>query len=170
MSTKKGSQILNEKQAAQKIERMAFEIWENNSQEKEVVIAGIANRGFQLAGILAEKLSKISKLNVELVEICVNKKEPLKAEPTIDKDLNEMEGKVVIVVDDVLNSGRTLLHALSPFLKINVKTLSVATLLNRSYRNFPVQAKYVGTSLSTTLQEHIEVEFSKNGDIKAYLR
>ncbi len=166
---KDGTQILNKEQAAQKIDRMAYEIWENNSKESEIVIAGIANRGYQLAGILANKVEEISNLNVLLVEICVNKRQPLVADPTIDKDSSQLENKVVIVVDDVLNSGRTLLYALTPFLKFSVKTLSVATLLNRSYRNFPVQAKYVGTSLSTTLQEHIKVEFGKNGAITAYL-
>jgi len=166
---KDGTQILNKEQAAQKIERMAYEIWENNSREKEIVIAGIAKRGYQLAGILAKKVEEISNLKVLLVEICVNKREPLKADPTIDKDPDDLKNKVVIVVDDVLNSGLTLLHALTPFLKFSVKTLSVATLLNRSYRNFPVQAKYVGTSLSTTLQEHIKVEFGRNDTITAFL-
>ncbi len=109
-------------------------------------------------------------LKVLLVEICVNKKELLNAEPTIDKEPEELKNKAVIVVDDVLNSGRTLLYALNPFLYFPIKTLSVATLLNRSYRNYPVQAKYVGTSLSTTLQEHIKVKFGKNGDITAYLQ
>ena len=166
---KEGTQILNKEQAAQKIDRMAYEIWENNSREKEIVIAGIANRGYQLADILAKKVEEISNLKVLLVEICVNKKELQKADPTIDMEPEVLKNKVVIVVDDVLNSGKTLLYALNPFLDFPIKTLSVATLLNRSYRNYPVQAKYVGTSLSTTLQEHIEVEFGKNGAITAYL-
>lgn len=165
-----GSLILNKKQSAQKIERMAFQIWENNSKEKEIVIAGIDKRGFQLAEILSEKVRSISDLKVSLVRITVNKKEPLKEEAKIDSDSKLIQNKVVIVVDDVLNSGRTLLHALTPFLRFPVKTLSVATLLNRSYRNFPVQAKYVGVSLSTTLQEQIQVQFSKDGSITAYLK
>ena len=164
-----GTQILSALQSAQKIDRMAYQIWENNSEEKTIVIAGIAARGYKLAGILAKKVEEISKLNVILVEIVVNKKEPLKEGPTIDKEINDLKNKPVIVVDDVLNSGRTLMHALTPFLQFDVKNLSVATLLNRSYRNYPVEAKYVGLSLSTTLQEHIEVEFGKNGEIKAFL-
>lgn len=166
----KGSLILDKKKAAQKIDRIAHQIWENNSKEKEIVIAGIASRGYELAKILSKKVEEISGIKVNLVEIVINKKEPLSEEPRIDKDIKELKNRVVIVVDDVLNSGRTLLYALSVFLRFPVKTLSVATLLNRSYRNFPVQAKYVGTSLSTTLHEHIEVEFGKNGAIEAYLR
>ena len=166
----KGTQILDKNQAARKIERMAYQIWENNSREKEIVIAGIDSRGYKLAGILAKKVEEISSAKVVLVKITVNKKEPINAEVVIDREEKELKNRVVIVVDDVLNSGRTLLYALTPFLNFEVKTLSVATLLNRSYRNFPVQAKYVGTSLSTTLQEHIEVEFGKNDTITAYLR
>ena len=94
----------------------------------------------------------------------------MEEEVKIDTDSKTLKNKSVIVVDDVLNSGRTLTYALGPFLEFPVKRLSVCTLLNRSYRNYPVLAKYVGTSLSTTLQEHIEVEISKNGDITAYLR
>lgn len=166
----KGSLILNKKQAAQKIDRIAHQIWESNSEEKEIVIAGIAERGYQLAKILAKKVESISGMKVILTKILVNKKEPINEVVILDKEAKELENKVVIVVDDVLNSGRTLLHALSAFLEFPVKTLSVATLLNRSYRNFPVQAKYVGTSLSTTLHEHIEVEIGENGAIEAYLR
>jgi pyrimidine operon attenuation protein/uracil phosphoribosyltransferase len=165
-----GTQILDKNQAARKIERMAYQIWENNSREKEIVIAGIDSRGYKLAGILSKKVEEISNVKVILVKITVNKKEPIHSTVVIDKEEKELKNKVVIVVDDVLNSGRTLLYALTPFLNFEVKTLSVATLLNRSYRNFPVQAKYVGTSLSTTLQEHIEVEFGKNDTITAYLR
>ena len=127
-----GSVILNKNQAAQKIERIAYQMWENNSKEKEIVIAGIAVRGYKLAEILAKKLEEVSELKVVLVKITVNKKEPISEEPSIDCDPKLIKNKSVIVVDDVLNSGRTLLYALTPFLKFPVKRLSVCTLLNRS--------------------------------------
>lgn len=149
---------------------MAYQICENNSSEKEIVIAGISSRGYSLAGILARKITEISKLKVILAEIKIDKKDPIAGRPVVDVDEKEMKNKSIVVVDDVLNSGRTLIYSLVPFLNFPVKRLSVATLLNRSYRNFPVQAKYVGTSLSTTLQEQIEVEFGKNDSITAYLK
>ena len=167
--SKEKTEILNELQSSQKIERMAWQMLENNSLEKEIVLAGIAHRGYMLASIFKRKLEAISSVKVILVEVCVNKKSPHEKEVSIDVDPKKLEGKSVIVVDDVLNSGRTMLHALTPFIQFPVKSLSIACLLNRSYRNFPVAAKYIGMSLSTTLQEHIEVEIAKIGSIRAYL-
>ncbi|HAW51821.1 MAG TPA: phosphoribosyltransferase [Flavobacteriales bacterium] len=166
---KEATQILDNHQSNQKIERIAWQILENNSEEKSIAIAGISSRGYELAKIIKKKLEKISDIKVNLVEICVNKKQPFSEEVTIDCEVKNLKNKVVIVVDDVLNSGRTMLFALTPFMKFDIKRLSIAVLLNRSYRNYPVEAKYVGMSLSTTLQEHIEVKFSKNGKISAYL-
>lgn len=167
--TKEKTQILDARQSAMKIERMAWQMLEVNSGDKELVLAGIAKRGYQLAGIFKQKLESISKVKVILVEIRINKKAPFEENIYIDVEAVKIENKCIIVIDDVLNSGQTMLHALTPFIKFPVKSLSIAVLLNRSYRNFPVQAKYVGMSLSTTLQEHIEVEFSNKGDISAYL-
>jgi pyrimidine operon attenuation protein/uracil phosphoribosyltransferase len=166
---KEATQILDNHQADQKIERIAWQILEKNSEEKSIAIAGIASRGYQLAKIIKRKLEKISDIEVNLVEINVNKKDPFSQEVSIDCQTKELKNKAVIVVDDVLNSGRTMLFSLAPFMKFDVKSLSIAVLLNRSYRNYPVEAKYVGMSLSTTLQEHIEVKFSKSGKISAYL-
>lgn len=166
---KNGTLILNEEQAAMKIERMAWQILEKNSLEKEIVIAGIAKRGFKLAEILSEKLKEISKIRIKLVEIKVDKKNPYNKEPEINCEHKELENRSVIIVDDVLNSGRTMLFATLPFMDFPVKELSIAVLLNRSYRNFPVAAKYVGQSLSTTLQENIKVQFDDHGKIRAYL-
>jgi pyrimidine operon attenuation protein/uracil phosphoribosyltransferase len=169
MTKEKKTEILNQHQSDQKIERMAFEILEQHPGKKKIILAGIANRGYKFAGTLEKKLSKLSDVKIKLVEICVNKKDPFISEPTIDCPEKEIIGHPVIVVDDVLNSGRTMLFALNPFLKMPIPRLSVAVLCNRSYRDYPVEANFVGLSLSTTLQEHIEVEFSKNGEISAYL-
>jgi pyrimidine operon attenuation protein/uracil phosphoribosyltransferase len=166
---KEATQILDNHQSGQKIERIAWQILEKNSEEKSIAIAGIANRGYELAKIIKKKLESISDIKVKLVEICINKRQPFTQDVTIDCETKELKNKVVIVVDDVLNSGRTMLFSLAPFMKFDVKSLSIAVLLNRSYRNYPVEAKYVGMSLSTTLQEHIEVKFSKSGKITAYL-
>ncbi len=125
--------------------------------------------GYLLAGILKKRLEKITDAEIKLVEICVNKKNPFSQDITIDCESKELKNKTVIVVDDVLNSGRTMLFALTPFLKFDLKSLKIAVLCNRSYRNYPVQADFVGLSLSTTLQERIEVKFAKNGGITAYL-
>ena len=167
---KEATQILDSHQSDQKIERIAWQILENNSEEKIIALAGIADRGYQLASTIKKKLETISDIKVKLIEICINKRDPFSKDVSIDCKPKELENKVVIVVDDVLNSGRTMLFALTPFMKFDVKSLSIAVLLNRSYRDYPVQANYVGMSLSTTLQERIHVKISKKGSITAYLR
>ena len=148
---------------------MAFEILEKHPGEKKIILAGIANRGYKFAETLQKKLTELSKINIQLVEICVNKKDPFTSGPTIDCAEKDIKNHSVIVVDDVLNSGRTMLFALNPFLKMPIRRLSVAVLCNRSYRDYPVEANFVGLYLSTTLQEHIEVEIHKSGKINAYL-
>ena len=167
--TKERTEILNHIQSEQKIERMAYEILEKHPSENKIILAGIANRGYKLAGILVKKLNEISKKQVLLVEVCVNKRDPFFKTPTIDCSLEDIKNNSVVVVDDVLNSGRTLLFAMNPFINIPIRSLSVAVLCNRSYRDFPVEANFVGLSLSTTLQERIEVEINDAGKIKAYL-
>ena len=169
MNKENRTEILNPTQSDQKIERMAFEILEKHHSDKKIILAGIANRGFKLARILEKKLKENSNKKVLLVEVCVNKKDPFLKNPIIDCDIKDIEGNSVVVVDDVLNSGRTLLFAMNPFINIPIRSLSVAVLCNRSYRDFPVEANFVGLSLSTTLQERIEVEISDAGKIKAYL-
>jgi len=165
----KRTEILNHIQSEQKIERMAYEILEKHAEEKKIILAGIANRGFKLASILEKKLKSISKKKVLLVEVGVDKRNPFMKNPSIDCSVDEIKNFSVVVVDDVLNSGRTMLFAMNPFLNIPIHSLSVAVLCNRSYRDFPVEANFVGLSLSTTLQERIEVEISDSGKINAYL-
>jgi pyrimidine operon attenuation protein/uracil phosphoribosyltransferase len=161
MAAKKSIQILDQAQIKQKIDRIAYQILEDCFDEKEIIIAGIASRGYVFAQKLEKVLSKISKIRCTLVEI------------TLDKDSNNLvastnipvskcKNKTIILVDDVLNSGRTLLYGLSVFLNIPTKKIRTAVLVDRSHKLFPISTDYAGYTISTVSQEHISVVFDKN--------
>ncbi len=153
--------ILTKEQVKQKIKRIAFEIYEQNYKEQELILAGIAPNGYTFAKLLQKELSAISKLTITLVKIKLDKSLPLQGEIGLDLEQNKLKKRVVVLVDDVLNTGRTLAYSLKPFLDIEVKKLQTAVIVDRQHQSFPISADYVGYSLATTLKEHIEVDFSK---------
>lgn len=160
--------ILNSLQIEQKINRIAHEIYENNFEEKEIVIAGIASRGFLLAKRITDVLTKISPIKVKVIELYIDKENPLKS---TEANINEKEvsGKVVLLVDDVLNSGKTLIYGAKLFLDFPIKRLTTVVLVDRNHTRYPIKADFVGLSLATTLQEHISVEIENKGKEVAYL-
>jgi len=162
------SQILSKKKVLQKIRRMAFEIYENNFEEQEIVIAGIENMGYIFAQLLSEEIKKISPLKVELIKIKLDKKSLIQGDVQLDTNSN-LNAKVLILVDDVLNTGRTLVHSLKPFLSIALKKIQTAILVDRNHRSFPISADFVGYSLSTTVKEHIEVVLDNETKFGVYL-
>ena len=134
-----------------------------------LVLAGVWDRGYILAQMLQHELSLVAPFTTRLVKVSMNKFTPTQTEITLDCETALLEKKVVILVDDVLNTGRTLIYSLKPFLKIDIKKLQTVVLVKRSYRSFPVAADYVGYSLSTTLQEHIEVVLDEGEKFGVYL-
>lgn len=163
------SQILSNEQCHQKLNRMSHQLLEDFYAENEIVFAGIIGNGFEMAKMLQQKLEAISSIKVTLAEIKLDKKNPLNSPVQAGLTADEIKDKVIIVIDDVLNSGRTLIYALKPFLEVKVKKLATAVLVDRSYKDFPVHADYVGLSLATTLQDHVEVKISGNS-VEAWLR
>ncbi|MBU1821973.1 MAG: phosphoribosyltransferase [Bacteroidetes bacterium] len=163
-------QVLTLEQTQQKIRRIAFEIYERNFEEEDIVLAGITGEGYEFARLLANELKSISPLKTRLVEIVLDKERPLNSDISFRKDFTLNDSKVVIVADDVLNTGRTLAFALQPFLQFRLKKLQVAVIVDRSHRHFPVSADYVGYALSTTFNEHVEVILSRKGEEGVYLK
>ncbi len=161
--------ILNSKQIEQKINRIAYEIYENNYDEKDIVIAGIAANGYLLAKRIADVLQQISKIKVQLLEISFDKENPFTTAVSIKLSDKELKNKVVILVDDVLNSGKTLIFGAKLFLSAPLKRLTTAVLVDRGHNRYPIKADVVGLSLSTTMQEHITVELNRKGKEVAYL-
>lgn len=161
--------LLDEAVIRKKIRRIAFEVYEQNFEEKLVAFAGIEDMGYKLAQLLQEQVQEISPLKTKLLKVTLDKKSPLQSEVAVDTDMAEVEKQVVIIVDDVFNTGRTLAYSFRPFLNIRVKKLQVAVLVDRGHHSFPVQPDYVGYSLSTTIKEHVEVTLKKNQPFAAYL-
>jgi pyrimidine operon attenuation protein/uracil phosphoribosyltransferase len=159
--------ILSADKAMMKLRRMANEVIERNDEEHQLVLAGIKGNGLDIAVILKSILDKISSFNVVLLPIDIDKQNPLNCHIENNADLQD---KVVVVVDDVVNSGKTLLYSLLPLLKASPKKIETLTLVERSYKTHPVHVDYVGISLSTTFHDHIIVEV-KDGKLEgAYLQ
>ncbi len=160
--------ILDNNQVLQKIKRIAYQIYEHNFQEETMIIAGVDDKGYDLAQMIGDQLQKISTIKTTLVRITVDKTAKLQGEVKLDCSPSIFEGKCIVLVDDVLNSGRTLAYCLKPFLNTSVKKIETAVLVNRSHKLFPISADYNGYELSTTLKEHIEVRLSED-DMGVYL-
>ncbi len=147
--------ILSPEVAEKKLKRMAFEILENNFGETGFVLAGIRESGTVIAQTIQKLLNEIAGIKSELITVTLDKKNP--KEVTLNKQA-DFHNRVVILIDDVSNSGKTLLYAIKPFLDLNPKKIQTLVLVERSHNAFPVKPDYVGLSVATTLQEHIYVE------------
>ena len=164
---KDASTVLNQAQIRQKTERIAFEILENAFEEETIFIAGIAGNGFILAERVAEQLKRITKQDIQLFSVQIQKDNPLDKRISLSIDDNALTDRMVVVIDDVINSGRTMIHAVRRLLENKINVLKVATLVNRTHRRYPVQADFVGLNISTTLKDNIIVELG--GEEQAYL-
>lgn len=154
-SAESKSYILDSEGVKRKIRRMALEVAEQNTGGKEILLAGIVGNGVLVAEAIAKELRKLLTVTVEVVTVQLNKKDPLQVslEPEIS-----VQDKVIILADDVANTGKTMFYALKPFLQAYPKKMQTLVLVERSHKLFPIQTDYAGLSVATTLQEHIAVE------------
>ncbi|MBG6112126.1 pyrimidine operon attenuation protein/uracil phosphoribosyltransferase [Flavobacterium sp. CG_23.5] len=160
--------ILTNQEIEHKIKRIAYQIYETFVDEKEIVIAGIATNGFTFAKKIAQALETISSLKVSLCEVQINKQNPeLPIHTSLDKE--QYANKGLILVDDVLNSGTTLIYAVRHFIDVPLKKFKTAVLVDRNHKKYPVKADFKGISLSTSLLEHVQVVFDEDGNSYAYL-
>jgi pyrimidine operon attenuation protein/uracil phosphoribosyltransferase len=150
--------LLNERQIKQKIKRLAIQILENNFGEKEIILAGINNNGMGFAKMIHKQLQKISDTKFTLTSIQLSPANPLQTEVKLGLPLEQFDHKVIIIVDDVANTGRTIFYAIKPLLNILPKKIEVAVLVDRQHKSFPVKVDYKGLSLATTLHENIDVQ------------
>ena len=154
--TVKNNVILNHKEINHKIRRIAFQIYETNVDEKEVILAGIDKNGYVFAKKLKSILQKISDINPILCKVIVDKKQPwVDIKTSISPE--EYKDKSIVLVDDVLNSGTTLIYGVKHFLNVPLKQFKTAVLVNRNHKKYPVKADFKGISLSTSLHAHVEV-------------
>jgi pyrimidine operon attenuation protein/uracil phosphoribosyltransferase len=154
--TAKNNVILNHSEINHKIRRIAFQIYENNANEKEVILAGIDSNGYIFAKKLKAILQKVSEINPILCKVTIDKKNPwLGVKTSIPEE--DYKNKSLVLVDDVLNSGTTLIYGVKHFLNVPLKQFKTAVLVNRNHKKYPVKADFKGISLSTSLHEHVNV-------------
>ncbi|WP_439151710.1 phosphoribosyltransferase family protein [Winogradskyella sp.] len=159
--------ILSHKEIEHKIKRIAYQIYESNADETELVIAGIESNGYLLARKIKAKLYKISEIESTLCKVSIDKAVPTNPIKTsISKE--DYSNKSIVLVDDVLNSGSTLIYGIKHFLDVPLKQFKTAVLVNRNHKKYPVKADFKGISLSTSLFEHVHVNLSKQPH-EAYL-
>ena len=166
MTTVEKKYILDQKGAEQKMRRMALEIMENNHDEPELILVGIRESGSVVARTIQKMIGEISDVKTKLLTITLDKRMPTEIELS---EISDFNNKVIILVDDVANSGKRLLYALKPFLTYHPKKIQALVLVERSHNSFPVHSDYVGLSIATTLQEHIFVEVKDENIVGAYL-
>jgi len=156
--------ILNHKQIQHKIRRIAYQIYESNVDEEKIIIAGIDGGGLKFARKIQSVLQEITSAEILLCKMMMDKKNPLKSGISTSISEEEYARESVVLVDDVLNSGTTLIYGVQHFLKTPLKRLKTAVLVNRNHKKYPVKADFKGISLSTSLQEHVEVVFKSKQD------
>ncbi|WKN29794.1 phosphoribosyltransferase family protein [Porifericola rhodea] len=158
--------ILGADEIQQKIRRIAYEVYERNYEAQSLILAGIVDRGFALAERIGTALNEISHFKfkpvsterkLQLVKIHLEKFTHEQCKVELDCSLEQLDGQRIVLIDDVLNTGRTLAYSMRPFLDRPIQQMEIAVLVNRSHSKFPVVANYTGYELATTLEEHIEV-------------
>ena len=162
--------ILNQQQIQQKIDRIAYQVLEDNFDEEEILIAGILPRGDKIARRLKLILDEIAPFKSKLIGIKLDK-HSTSLNAKIDFEIEDCNNKVIILVDDVLNSGKTLAYGFGVFLDVPLKKLRIAVLIDRNHKKFPMTTDYAGLALSTVLKEHVDVILDEEGEEDAvYLR
>lgn len=158
--------ILDLETARMKLQRMAYEIVENNLEEKHIILVGIEENGSVIARNMQQILRGIGIFDVTLINLTIDKKHPGDVTLSTEMDFN---GQVIIIVDDVANSGKTMLYSLKPFLQFHPRKIQTLALVERTHKTFPVHLDYTGLSVATTLQEHIYVEVEGETVSGAYM-
>lgn len=165
---KMDNQILSHQEIQHKVKRIAYQIYEANVDEEEIIVAGIDSGGLKLAQKLGNILKKITDADITICKVTMDKKNPLKSGVETSMPVEDYKNKSVVLVDDVLNSGTTLIYGVNHFLQTPLRQLKTAVLVNRNHKKYPVKADYKGISLSTSLREHVHVKFESKND-RVYL-
>lgn len=155
--------ILDPKQIQQKIDRIAYQILEDNFEEQEIVIAGILPQGSNIAIRIKNILDEIAPFKSKLINIELEK-HASSLHFNLDTPIEECSNKVIILVDDVMNSGKTLAYGFGVFLDVPLKKLRTVVLVDRNHKSFPVTTDYSGIALSTLLNEHVDVQLTESGE------
>ncbi|MFZ4058024.1 MAG: phosphoribosyltransferase family protein [Ferruginibacter sp.] len=150
--------LLSKETADKKLHRMALEVAERNYDIPEIILIGIKENGLLIAQIVAEYLKEVFAGKIQVVPLSIDKKHPSVA--SIEETIS-INNKVVVLIDDVANSGRTMLYALQPLLNKHPQKIQTLALVERTHKSFPIDVDYIGLSVSTSLDQHIYVEVNE---------
>lgn len=153
--------LLDHEQVQRKLRRIAIQLCEENWSERGIVLVGVAPRGTMLAKRVAALIGEFSKIEVELAELRLDKDDPLTGPVRLSIDTGALRDRTVVLVDDVLMSGRTLMHAAAHLVEVKLAKLTTVVLVDRRHRTYPIRADIVGLTLSTTVQQHISVALGR---------
>lgn len=153
--------ILTHQEIEHKIKRIAYQIYETFVEEESIILAGIASNGYILAEKLAVSLQSISTIKVVLCEVKIDKTNP-NSEIQTSISSNVYKNKGIVLVDDVLNSGSTLMYGVKHFLDVPLKKFKTAVLVDRNHKKYPIKVDFKGISLSTSSHEHVSVVFGES--------
>ena len=160
--------ILDAKKIKHATLRIAYQILESNMDEKDIYLVGILGNGNKLSKRLGIELKRISNLRIHQIELIIDKKNPRKS-IEINTDMTELIDKSIVVIDDVLNTGSTLLYSVNKFLTIPLKKIQTVVLVNRNHKYYPVKADFKGISLSTSIKQHVSVILNSSKNEGVYL-
>jgi pyrimidine operon attenuation protein/uracil phosphoribosyltransferase len=161
--------ILTDHQIRQKIRRLAIEIAENNFDESAIILAGINQKGMSFARLLKEHLTGITQQEITLTSLKINPAAPLSAPVELGMPVADLHGKIIIIVDDVANTGRTIFYACKPLMETLPKRVEAVVLVDRTHKSFPIKVDYVGLSLATTLLDDINVKIGEDEEYSVFM-
>ena len=159
-------QVLDFEKISRICGRLAYQILENNINEDEILLVGIKEKGYEIAKIIEQKLKDITSSKVHLKSITIDKKNPNQISE-FDINFNQMP-KSVYLVDDVLNTGKTLMFAVNSLLKYDFNLIKTLVLIDRNHKRFPIKVDFKGISLSTNLEDTVKL-ISENKNLEAVL-
>tara|TARA_Y100000741_G_scaffold54237_1_gene37386 strand:+ start:315 stop:815 length:501 start_codon:yes stop_codon:yes gene_type:complete len=160
--------ILDSKKIKHATLRIAYQIFESNMDEKDIYLVGISGNGNEISKRIGSELKKISTITIHQIELKIDKKNPRNL-VEISTDLNKIKNKSIVIIDDVLNSGSTLLYSVKKFLSIPLKKIQTVVLVNRNHKSYPIKADFKGISLSTSIKEHVSVVLKDSKTEGVYL-
>ena len=161
------NKILNTDQIKKIVKRIAYQIHENNLECQEIILIGVHKNGYVLAEKINKELKQISKSSIELIAIKINKKNPLD-EIELDCKKEYLKNKAIVLVDDVLHTGKTLIYCVKHLLDVTPNNFNTVVLIDRNHKKFPIKVDFKGISLSTFISDHVEVVFDNNNNNNSY--
>ena len=159
-------QVLDFEKISRICGRLAYQILENNINEDAILLVGIKEKGYEIAKIIEQKLKDNTSSKVHLKSITIDKKNPNQISE-FDINFNQMP-KSVYLVDDVLNTGKTLMFAVNSLLKYDFDLIKTLVLIDRNHKRYPIKVDFKGISLSTNLDDTVKL-ISENKNLEAVL-